>query len=108
MIGGGITGAGIARCASSRGMKVALIEARDFASGTSSRSSKLIHGGIRYLENLEFSLVFSALRERSLLFKIAPHLVHPLRFIIPVYKSSRVGYWKLQAGLWLYDLLALF
>ena len=108
IIGGGITGAGIARDASSRGMKVALVEAGDFAVGTSSRSSKLIHGGLRYLENFEFSLVFEALRERALLFKMAPHLVHPLRFIVPVYKDSRVGYWKMLAGLWLYDLLALF
>src|ERR1700722_536612 len=83
VIGGGITGAGVARDASSRGMKVALVEARDFAEGTSSRSSKLIHGGIRYLENLEFGLVFEALNERHVLFEIAPHLVHPLTFILP-------------------------
>ena len=108
VIGGGITGAGIARDASSRGMKVALIEAGDFAVGTSSRSSKLIHGGIRYLENFEFSLVFEALSERTILFKIAPHLIHPLRFIIPIYEGSRVGYWKMRIGLSLYDLLALF
>lgn len=108
IVGGGITGAGIARDASSRGMKVALVEAKDFAGGTSSRSSKLIHGGIRYLENMEFHLVFEALAERALLFKMAPHLVHPLRFIIPIYKNSRVGYWKMLAGMWLYDLLALF
>jgi glycerol-3-phosphate dehydrogenase len=107
IVGGGITGAGIARDAVSRGMKVALVESDDFAIGTSSRSSKLIHGGIRYLENFEFSLVFEALTERALLFKIAPHLVHPLRFIIPIYKSSRVGYWKMLAGMWLYDLLSL-
>lgn len=108
IVGGGITGAGIARDAISRGMSVALLEASDFASGTSSRSSKLIHGGVRYLENLEFKLVFEALSERALLFKLAPHLVHPLRFMIPIYKSSRVGYWKMLAGMWLYDLLALF
>ncbi len=108
IVGGGITGAGIARDATSRGMKVALLEANDFASGTSSRSSKLIHGGVRYLENFEFHLVFEALAERALLFKIAPHLVHPLRFLIPIYKNSRVGYWKMLAGMWLYDLLALF
>ncbi len=108
VIGGGITGAGIARDASSRGMKVALIEAGDFAVGTSSRSSKLIHGGVRYLENFEISLVFEALSERAVLFKIAPHLVHPLRFMIPVYKNSRVGYWKMLLGLGLYDLLSLF
>ncbi|MCJ8276257.1 MAG: glycerol-3-phosphate dehydrogenase/oxidase, partial [Bdellovibrionales bacterium] len=102
------TGAGVARDAASRGMKVALVEANDFASGTSSRSSKLVHGGIRYLENFEFGLVFEALAERSLLFEMAPHLVHPLRFVIPIYKSSRVGFWKMAAGMWLYDLLALF
>ncbi len=108
IIGGGITGAGIARDAASRGMKVALIEAQDFAIGTSSRSSKLIHGGVRYLENFEFHLVFEALAERALLFKIAPHLVHPLRFLIPIYKHSRVGRFKMTLGMWLYDLLALF
>ena len=107
IVGGGIMGAGMARDASSRGMKVALVEAKDFAFGTSSRSSKLIHGGLRYLENFNFSLVFEALSERAVLFKIAPHLVHPLRFLIPVYRNSRVGYWKLLAGLWFYDLLAL-
>ncbi len=108
IVGGGITGAGVARDAASRGMKVALVEGADFASGTSSRSSKLIHGGVRYLENFEFGLVFEALSERALLFKIAPHLVHPLRFLIPIYKSSRVGYYKMLAGMWLYDMLALF
>ncbi|MEM7645485.1 MAG: glycerol-3-phosphate dehydrogenase/oxidase [Pseudomonadota bacterium] len=108
IVGGGITGAGVARDAASRGMKVALVESQDFASGTSSRSSKLIHGGVRYLENFEFHLVFEALSERALLFKIAPHLVHPLRFLVPVYSSSRVGFYKMLAGMWLYDLLALF
>lgn len=108
IIGGGISGAGVARDAASRGMKVALIEASDFASGTSSRSSKLIHGGIRYLENYEFGLVFEALSERSHLFDIAPHLVHPLRFMLPVYKDSRVGMFLLGAGMWLYDALSLF
>ncbi len=108
IVGGGITGAGVARDAASRGMKVALIEAQDFAAGTSSRSSKLIHGGIRYLENLEFHLVFEALNERRILFEIAPHLVHPLRFVLPVYKSSRTGMFKMSLGMWLYDALALF
>lgn len=108
IVGGGITGAGVARDAASRGMKVALIEARDFSEGTSSRSSKLIHGGIRYLENLEFGLVFESLSERSHLFEMAPHLVHPLRFMLPVYKNSRVGMFKLGLGMWLYDALALF
>lgn len=108
IIGGGINGAGIARDAVSRGMKVALIEASDFSSGTSSRSSKLIHGGIRYLENLEFKLVFEALGERTKLFEMAPHLVHPLRFMIPLYDSSRVGMFKMGLGMWLYDALSLF
>lgn len=108
VVGGGITGAGVARDAASRGMSVALVEQGDFSSGTSSRSSKLIHGGIRYLENMEFGLVFEALNERRILFEIAPHLVHPLRFMLPVYKDSRVGMFKLSLGMWLYDLLALF
>lgn len=108
IIGGGITGAGAARDAASRGMRVALIEASDFASGTSSRSSKLIHGGIRYLENLEFHLVFEALSERQKLFELAPHLVHPLRFILPVYKGGRVPAWKMGMGMWVYDALSLF
>lgn len=108
IIGGGINGAGVARDAASRGMRVALIEAKDFASGTSSRSSKLIHGGIRYLENMEFHLVFEALNERTKLFEMAPHLVHPLRFMIPLYENSRVGMFKMGLGMWLYDALALF
>lgn len=108
IIGGGINGAGIARDAASRGMKVALVEYRDFASGTSSKSSKLIHGGIRYLENKEFKLVFEALNERTKLFNMAPHLIHPLRFMIPLYKDSRVGMGLMGLGMWLYDALALF
>ncbi len=108
IIGGGINGAGIARDACSRGMKVALVEAADFAEGTSSRSSKLIHGGIRYLENMEFKLVFEALNERTKLFEIAPHLSHPLRFMIPLFKDSRVGMFKMGLGMWLYDALSLF
>lgn len=107
IIGGGITGAGTARDAASRGMKVCLIEQNDFASGTSSRSSKLIHGGIRYLENLEFGLVFEALNERHILFDIAPHLVHPLSFVLPVYRGGRVGMFKMGLGMWLYDALAM-
>lgn len=108
IIGGGITGAGVARDAASRGMKVALVEAKDFAQGTSSRSSKLIHGGIRYLENLEFGLVFEALSERRLLFDLAPHLVHPLRFVLPLYQGGRVGMFKMGLGMWLYDALSMF
>lgn len=108
IIGGGINGAGVARDAASRGMKVALVEYRDYASGTSSKSSKLIHGGIRYLENKEFKLVFEALNERTKLFNMAPHLIHPLRFMIPLYKESRVGMGMMGLGMWLYDALALF
>lgn len=108
IIGGGINGVGVARDAALRGMKVALIESDDFASGTSSRSSKLIHGGIRYLENLEFGLVFEALSERRKLFAMAPHLVHPLRFVIPLYEGGRVGMLKMGLGMFLYDALALF
>ncbi|OQW54643.1 MAG: hypothetical protein A4S09_05665 [Proteobacteria bacterium SG_bin7] len=108
IVGGGITGAGVARDACSRGMKVALVEAKDFASGTSSRSSKLIHGGLRYLENLEFHLVFEALSERRTLLEIAPHLVHPLKFFLPLYQNSRVGMFKLGLGMWLYDILSQF
>lgn len=107
IIGGGITGAGTARDAASRGLKVALIEAGDFAVGTSSRSSKLIHGGIRYLEQKEFGLVFEALSERQHLFDMAPHLVHPLRFIVPLYREGRVGMTLMGLGMWLYDVLSL-
>lgn len=108
IVGGGINGAGIARDACLRGMKVALIEANDFASGTSSRSSKLIHGGIRYLENMEFRLVFEALSERHKLLQMAPHLVHPLKFLIPVYAGGRVSANMMGLGMWLYDALSLF
>lgn len=108
IIGGGINGAGVARDATARGMSVALVEGNDFASGTSSRSSKMIHGGIRYLENMEFKLVFEALNERTKLFEMAPHLVHPIRFMLPLYKESRVGMFKMGMGMWLYDALALF
>ena len=108
VIGGGITGAGIARDAALRGFRVALVEKGDFGSGTSSHSSRLIHGGIRYLEHRDFRLVFEASRERRVLLHIAPHLVRPLPFVFPVYRGSRVPGWKLRAGMWLYDALAAF
>ena len=108
VIGGGITGAGAARDAAMRGLRTALIERDDFASGTSSRSSRLIHGGIRYLEHGDFHLVFEASRERRVLLTIAPDLVRPLRFTWPVYRGARVPRWKLRAALTLYDALALF
>jgi glycerol-3-phosphate dehydrogenase len=108
VIGGGITGAAVARDAASRGLKVALIEKKDFAWGTSSRSSKLIHGGLRYLENFEFKLVFEALAERALLLKTAGNRVRPLPFYFPVYQSDPHGMDLMSVGFWLYDLLALF
>ncbi len=108
VLGGGITGAAVARELVSQGYSAALIEQNDFASGTSSRSSKLIHGGLRYLENLEFGLVFEALSERSILLKTAPNLIRPLPFLFPVYRGDRVGKNVLDLGLWLYDLLTLF
>ena len=103
VIGGGITGAGAALDAASRGLRVALVEARDLASGTSSRSSKLIHGGLRYLEQFDFKLVYEALRERDLLVsKLAPHLVRPVSFLYPLYKKV-VERPYVGAGLVLYD-----
>src|SRR2546430_1559761 len=89
IIGGGILGAGIARDAALRGLRVALIEKGDFASGTSSASSKLIHGGFRYLEQRNFRLVSEACRERAILQRIAPHLVRPQTFLFPVYENDR-------------------
>lgn len=106
IIGGGITGAGVARDAALRGLNVALVERDDFAGGTSSRSSRLVHGGVRYLEHGFFHLVFEASRERRTLLRIAPQLVRPLRFTWPVYRGARIPRWKLQAGLGLYDALA--
>ncbi|MCF7875991.1 glycerol-3-phosphate dehydrogenase [Candidatus Bipolaricaulota bacterium] len=106
VVGGGITGAGVARDAAIRGMDVALLEKDDFAYGTSSRSTKLVHGGLRYLENYDFGLVREALRERKALLDIASHLVYPSRFFFPVYDESRVFPLQLRAGLFLYDLLA--
>ncbi|RKG76726.1 glycerol-3-phosphate dehydrogenase [Corallococcus terminator] len=108
VIGGGVTGAGAARDAALRGLKVALVEREDFASGTSSRSSRLIHGGLRYLEHGHLGLVFESSIERRRLLTLAPHLVRPLAFVWPVYAGARVPRWKLNAGLMLYDALSLF
>src|SRR5215470_13451351 len=94
ILGGGITGAGVALDATLRGLRIALIDKGDFASGTSSVSSKLIHGGLRYLEHGSFRLVYEALHERRLLLHNAPHLVHPLRFLLPFYKGQRIAPWK--------------
>src|SRR5438094_1654518 len=106
ILGGGITGAGVALDATLRGLRVALIDKGDFASGTSSISSKLVHGGLRYLEHGDLPLVWEALHERALLLRNAPHLVHPLRFVLPFYRGTRISVWKWRAGLTLYDLLA--
>ncbi|MBI2608975.1 MAG: glycerol-3-phosphate dehydrogenase/oxidase [Deltaproteobacteria bacterium] len=103
IIGGGITGCGIARDAALRGLKVALIEKGDFASGTSSHSSKLLHGGFRYLERGQLNLVFEALHERNLIHKQLSYLATPLPFLIPIYKTSRISLTKLILGAWLYD-----
>jgi glycerol-3-phosphate dehydrogenase len=108
VVGGGITGAGIARDAARRGLSVALVEMRDLAFGTSSRSSKLVHGGLRYLEMGELSLVFEAVSERRILMDIAPHIVNPLGFLFPVFKTSRRSRWFINAGMWVYDGLSLF
>ncbi len=108
VVGGGITGCGIAREAALGGLSVALVEKNDFAGGTSSRSSRLIHGGVRYLEHGQIHLVFEASAERRRLLSIAPHLVHPLSFTWPVYEGARIPRWKLAAGLTVYDALALF
>src|SRR5438067_4473241 len=99
ILGGGITGAGVALDAVLRGLRVALIDKGDFASGTSSISSKLVHGGLRYLEHGDFRLVYEALHERRLLLHNAPHLVHPLRFLLPFYHRARVPSWKWRLGL---------
>ncbi len=104
IIGGGINGAGIARDASGRGLKVALVEAGDFGGATSSASTKLIHGGLRYLEFYEFGLVRKALKEREVLLDIAPHISWPQSFVLP--SAPERPDWKLRAGLFLYDHLA--
>jgi glycerol-3-phosphate dehydrogenase len=106
IIGGGMIGTGIARDAALRGLQTLLIEKEDFANGTTSRSSRLIHGGLRYLRTLDFKLVMQDLREREILLKIAPHLVHELRFVIPLLRSEPYYRFTLPFGLFLYDILA--
>lgn len=106
IIGGGIIGAGIARDAAIRGLRVALLEKHDFGSGTTAGSTRLIHGGLRYLEMLDFGLVRMDLRERETLLRIAPHLVKPLEFIMPFYGSSLFYRCKMKLGMTLYDLLS--
>src|SRR5690242_15038192 len=104
IIGGGINGAGIARDAAGRGLKVLLAEMNDLASGTSSASTKLIHGGLRYLEHGAFRLVREALTEREVLLRTAPHVIRPMRFVLPAVPGPRSPL-MLRIGLWLYDVL---
>ena len=106
VIGGGIVGAGIARDAARRGLRTGLLDRGDFASGTSGKTSRLIHGGLRYLQTYRFGLVRSAARERDRLLDAAPALVHPLPFVIPAYKGRKPGPRLLRFGLFLYDLLS--
>lgn len=106
VIGGGITGAGIALDAAERGLSVALVEMQDFAAGTSSRSTKLIHGGLRYLKQFEIALVREVGRERAILHRNAPHLVLPEKMLLPVVKGGTYGKLGVSFGLWLYDRLA--
>ena len=108
IIGGGITGAGAARDAARRGLSVLVVDQGDVASGTSSRSSKLVHGGLRYLEQGEVALVFEAVAERRVLQTIAPHLVQPMPFLFPIYDDYRMGLFTINIGMWIYDALSLF
>src|SRR6201997_3517834 len=108
VVGGGITGCGVALDAATRGLRTALVEARDFASGTSSKSSKLVHGGLRYLQQRDFRLVYEALHERQILLENAPHLVVPLPFLIPLFGRDGVVNKAVSrtysTALWTYDL----
>src|SRR5271154_941502 len=106
IIGGGITGAGIALDAALRGLKTALVEKNDFAYGTSSRSTKLIHGGLRYLKQLEFGLVKEVGSERAIVHRLAPHLVIPEKMLLPLYEKRGFGSLLTSFGLKLYDWLA--
>src|SRR5919206_3889186 len=105
VIGGGITGAGVALDAATRGYSVALVERDDWSCGTSSRSSKMVHGGLRYLQNFDLGLVREALVERQLLVRLAPHLVRPLPFLIPAFEGARPNF-RLGVGLNMYDVMA--
>ena len=108
VVGAGITGAGIARDAAMRGLRVALVDKGDLASGTSSASSKLVHGGLRYLEHRQFSLVFESVSERARLGELAPHLVRPLPFFFPIYRKRPRPLWQIALGLTIYEALALY
>lgn len=106
IIGGGVNGAGVARDATDRGLKVLLLEKNDFGSGCSAHSTRLIHGGLRYLEHMEFNLVHESLQERETLLQQYPHLVNPIGLMIPSYKGNKNALWKLKIGMWLYDWLS--
>jgi len=106
IIGGGIIGTGVARDAAMRGLRTVLFEKEDFCYGTSGRSSRMIHGGLRYLENYDLGLVREGMREREILLRLAPHLVRPLKFLIPIYGESFLHKMKLKIGMILYDLLS--
>lgn len=106
VIGGGISGAGILREAAAAGLKALLMEQGDFASGTSSKSSKLVHGGLRYLKTGQWRLTLESVRERERLVRESAGLVRPLGFILPIYRDRKPGWWVMKAGLWLYDLMA--
>ena len=106
VVGGGITGAAVAYDAAGRGLSVALVEKKDYGWATSAATSKLIHGGIRYLQNVELSLVRESLRERRILENIAPNFVYPIKFLVPGYEDLKRNKWLLRAGLTLYDILS--
>src|ERR1044071_3119284 len=105
VIGGGITGAGVALDAATRGYSVALVERQDWSCGTSSRSSKMVHGGLRYLQNFDLGLVREALLERELMVRLAPHLVKPLPFLVPAFEEERRDF-RIGVGLNMYDVMA--
>ena len=106
VIGGGITGAGVARDAALRGLSCLLLEKGDFASGVTSKSTRLIHGGLRYLANFEVDLVAESLRERASLRRMAPYLIRPIPLVIPIYKGDPHGRAIISLGIHLYDLLS--
>ena len=108
VVGGGITGAGVLRDAASRGLRALLVERGDFACGTSSRSSKLIHGGLRYIGEGQLRMTREACRERDLLLRLNPHLVRPIPFLFPAYRDSKVPLWQVRAALWVYAALSNF
>ena len=108
VIGGGITGAGVLRDAATRGMRALLVEREDFASGTSSRSSKFVHGGLRYIGEGHLGMTRTACRERDRLVRLAPHLIEPIRFLFPAYENDGIPLWKVHAALWVYSALANF